>query len=222
MQFVYHQDSGVDILTINDQLHKYIFKVRRHDSSKPLFFRNLIDDILYKYEVISINKKNTTLKLIESKELKIALSQKLHIGWCKIDFKSIEKVIASLNELGVDKITFIDCQYSQKQYKINFDKLHTLLTNSSSQSGRSDIIKLEVVESLDKFLELYPDSYMFNFSSNNITNYIDKIDTIVVGCEGGFSDDEIAKFSPSKIVGVDNPLILRSETAVLTVASKLL
>lgn len=222
MQFFYSSQAKEEVLKIDLELHKYIFKVRRHSTSEPLYFRNLEDKNIYKYEVLSINKKETLLKLISFEEKIIEPAKKLHIGWCVVDPKTVEKTIASLNELGVSKITFIYCKYSQKQFKINFEKIDKILQNSSSQCGRSSIIELDTIDSLDKFYTLYPDSYMFNFSSNHIASKKDDIKTIVLGCEGGFSSDEVKKFNSEKIVGIDTPLILRSETAAFAIASSIL
>jgi 16S rRNA (uracil1498-N3)-methyltransferase len=222
VQFIYHKDSSQELLKIDGELHNYIFKIRRHDKEKNLYFRNLTDDFLYSYEVEYLDKKIATLHLVSKEEKVVTASQKLHIGWCKIDFKNIEKVIASLNEIGVDKITFIECEYSQRNIAINFDKLYKLLQNSSSQSGRSDIITIEYSKSLDDFLKSYPDSYMFNFSKQNIDEKKNDISTIVLGCEGGFSKKELSQFSEDKIVGIDSDIILRSETAITVIASKII
>lgn len=222
MQFTYHENAKDDILIIEAELHKYLFKVRRVDSSKNIYFRNLIDNNIYEYKVENIDRRKTTLSLVGFEEKIIKPKKELHLGWCVIDPKSVEKYIASLNELGVTKITFIYCQYSQKQYKISFEKLEKLLINSSQQSGRSSLIKLEYSDSLEKFLEKNPDSYMFNFSKNNIEEEKQNIKTIILGCEGGFSNDEISTIKENKIVGIDSSLILRSETAALTIASKIL
>ena len=222
MQFTYHKDSADSTLTIEAELHKYLFKVRRHSTAENLFFRNLKDDNLYQYKVQNIDRRKTILELVSVESKPIKPTRQLHIGWCIIDFKSIEKSIASLNELGVTKITFISCDYSQKQFKINFEKLEKILINSSQQSGRSSIIELNSCESLDDFILEYPDSYMFNFSKNNIESKKENIKTIVLGCEGGFSQNEIEKFNSKNIVGIDSNLILRSETAVITLSSKIL
>ena len=222
MQFVYHLNSGDESFVIDGDLHKYLFKVRRTKSDDSLFFRNLKDNILYEYKIINIDKKQTQLKLIRSEEKIVKQSKALHIGWCLIDPKSIEKMLPSLNELGVEKISFIYCKYSQKQFKINFDKLEKIIINSSQQCGRSDLMKLELMDSLDEFLDVYPDSFIFNFSDNHIDNSKDDIKTIIIGCEGGFSQDEISKVDSKKVVGINSNLILKSETAVLSVASKLL
>ncbi|MDC0932531.1 16S rRNA (uracil(1498)-N(3))-methyltransferase [Arcobacteraceae bacterium] len=221
MQYTYHKDSGFDVIEIEAELHKYLFKVRRHDINENLYFRNLDDNNIYTYKVQSIDRRKTILSLQGYEEKIIEPKKELHIGWCKIDPKSIEKVIASLNELGVTKITFINCEFSQKKYTINFEKLEKLLINSSQQSGRSNIIKLEECECLDKFIENNPDTYMFNFSTNLIDDKKDDIKTILIGCEGGFSSSEISSFNKEKIVGIDSNLILRSETGVITIASKI-
>ena len=222
MQYTYHKNSGANSIEIEAELHKYLFKIRRHDINESLYFRNLEDTNIYSYKVQNIDRRKTVLILQSFEEKIIEPKKELHIGWCKIDPKSIEKVIASLNELGVTKITFINCEFSQRKYTINYEKLEKLLINSSQQSGRSSIIELDEIESLDKFLENNPNSYMFNFSKNLIDDKKDEINTIVIGCEGGFSSDEVDTFSSEKIVGIDSNLILRSETGVITIASKII
>ena len=221
MQYTYHKDSGSQKIEIEAEVHKYLFKVRRHDINENLYFRNLEDNNIYSYKVQNIDRRKTILFLENSEEKIIEPKKELHIGWCKVDPKSIEKVIASLNELGVTKITFINCEFSQGKYTINYEKLEKLLINSSQQSGRSSIIKLEECEGMDIFLKNYPDSYMFNFSKNLIDDKKDDIKTIIIGCEGGFSVDEVSTFNEDKIVGIDSNLILRSETGVITIASKI-
>lgn len=221
MQYTYHKDSGSDIIEIEAEVHKYLFKVRRHDINEDLYFRNLKDKNLYSYKVQNIDRRKTILALHGFEEKIIEPKKELHIGWCKIDPKSIEKVIASLNELGVTKITFINCEFSQKKYIINYEKLEKLLINSSQQSGRSSIIELKEIECLGKFIENNPDTFMFNFSENLIDDKKEDIKTIIIGCEGGFSSDEVNTFNEDKIVGIDSNLILRSETGVITIASKL-
>lgn len=221
MQYTYHKDSGSNIIEIEAELHKYLFKVRRHDINENLYFRNLKDKNIYTYKVQNIDRRKTLLSLQDYDEKTIEPQKELHIGWCKIDPKSIEKVIASLNELGVTKITFINCEFSQRKYTINYDKLEKLLINSSQQSGRSSIIELEEVECLDEFLENNPETFMFNFSKNLLDDKKDEIKTIIIGCEGGFSSEEISDFPKDKIVGINSNLILRSETGIITIASKI-
>ncbi len=221
MLYLYHKDASQSQLTLVGDEHRYIFKVRRHKVDDTLYLRNLEDGLLHQYLITYIDKRSVTLELQESQTLEIKAKVPLHIGWCVIDPKSIEKVLPSLNEMGVEKITFIYCKRSQKSFKIDFKRLEKILLNSSQQSGRSEMMKLEMAEDIQSFLKENPTSKMLNFSENNfITNT--NIDTIVIGCEGGFHEDEVALFKADDIVGFDTPLVLKSESAVCAVASKLL
>ena len=222
MLYLYHKDAGSPALTLSGDDHRYLFKVRRHKAEDIIYLRNLTDPYIYGYEVVTIDKRSVTLSCISKEEIAINAPRKLHIGWCVIDPKNIEKMLPSLNELGVEKITFIYCQRSQKSFKPDFKRLNKILLNSSQQSGRSSMMELEIVETLQAFLQKYPQSYMLNFSKKSIESVKDDIETIVIGCEGGFSEDERSLFDEEKIVGFATPLVLKSETAVCAVAAKLL
>ncbi|MGP2656313.1 16S rRNA (uracil(1498)-N(3))-methyltransferase [Malaciobacter sp. WC5094] len=222
MQFSYHENASDTTLNINNDTYKYLIKARRHKIDDEIYFRNLKDDFIYLYRLDTIGRKDASLTLIEKEEKIIENDKKLHLAWCMVDPKTVEKYIASLNELGVDKITFIYCEYSQKNFKINIEKLNRILYNSSSQCGRSSIIKLEVCDSLEDFLQKNPDSYFLDFSKTNIETKKDDIKTLIIGCEGGFSDDERISFDKEKVVGFTSSLILRSETAIVSASSKIL
>lgn len=222
MQFSYHENSGQEILEIENDLYKYLIKARRHKENDQIAFRNLKDTKIYFYTLVEINRRNAIAKLVSSEEKIIENQKELHLVWCMVDPKTVEKSIASLNEIGVKKITFVYCEYSQKNFKVNLEKLEKILINSSSQCGRSSIIKLEISTDLEKFLEENNDCYALDFSKNSIESKKDDIKTIVLGCEGGFSIDERKLFDDEKIVGFDSSLILRSETAAISLASKIL
>jgi len=221
MLYLYHKEASKPQLTLLGDEHRYIFKVRRHKADDVLYLRNLEDGLLYEYRVSTIDKRSVTLDLQKSKKLEIKASRVLHIGWCIIDPKSIEKVLPSLNEMGVEKITFIYCKRSQKSFKIDFKRLEKILLNSSQQSGRSQMMKLEMADDLEGFLEKYPQSKMLNFSENRFISN-SEVNTIVIGCEGGFHEDEVALFKAENILGFETPLVLKSESAACAVASKIL
>ncbi|SFV71900.1 Ribosomal RNA small subunit methyltransferase E [hydrothermal vent metagenome] len=221
MLYLHHHLAGEPSIYLEGDMHRYIFKVRRHKVGDKISLRTLKDRLLHHYTIASINKKTLMLVLEESEDKEVKASRFLHIAWCIIDPKSIEKVLPSLNEIGVEKISFIYCKRSQKSFKIDKMRLEKILLNSSQQSGRSQMMTLEVLESLESFLEKYPKSKMLNFSKNTLNAHAD-ISTIVIGCEGGFHEEEVALFEASNILGFDSPLVLKSESAVCAVASKIL
>jgi len=221
MQYLYHPDASAPQLELTGDTHRYLFKVRRHRAGEVIALRNLQDGILYSYLIETMDKKTALLSLQTQQHMDIAARYMLHIGWCMIDPKSIEKSLPMLNESGVERITFIYCERSQKQFRLDFDRLEKILLNSSQQSGRSQQMQLASADSIEAFIMQYPQSYLLHFSEQNLSEG-NEIETIVVGCEGGLTDAEIKLFDPEKIVGLDTPLILRSESAVVAVASKLL
>jgi 16S rRNA (uracil1498-N3)-methyltransferase len=222
MQFTYDEFCGKEILEIKDDVYNYLIKARRHKIDDEIYFRNLKDNNIYLYKINSIDKKKASLNLIFSEEKILVNERKLHLGWCVVDPKTVEKYIASLNEMGVDKITFIYSDFSQKNFKINIEKLEKILINSSSQCGRSDIIKLEISKSLEDFIKENENVYFLDFSKVCIDNKKDEIKTLVIGCEGGFSKNERGKFNIENIVGFNSNLILRSETAIISASSKII
>lgn len=222
MQFSYHKDSSNSILEISDDLYKYLIKARRHKIGDEIYFRNLVDKNIYLYKLDSIDRRKAIFSLISFEEKIVENFKKLHIGWCLVDPKTVEKSISSLNEIGVDEITFIYCDYSQKNFSINFEKLEKILINSSSQCGRSSIIKLNICDKLEDFLKKEESIYFLDFSKTSIDNSKNDIKTLVLGCEGGFSKNEREIFKNHKVVGFNSNLILKSETAIISAASKIL
>jgi len=220
MQYLHHKEAGESTLLLKGDEHRYIFKVRRHREGEVIALRNLEDDNLYSYEINSLDKKEASLFLKKSESLILRAKRKLHIGWCIIDPKSIERVLPTLNEIGVERISFIICGRSQKNFRVDIKRLARIILNSSQQCGRSEIMKLELIDSLEKFLEQNPNAIALNFSDRFLDGD-SNIETIVVGCEGGFTEEEMALFE-NNIIGLDSPLILKSESAVCAVASKIL
>lgn len=218
MLYLYNKEAGKPQLILSGDDHRYLFKVRRHKAEDVLHLRNLEDGLLYTYLISHIDKRTVMLDLKESQILEIKAKQSLHIGWCIIDPKNIEKVLPSLNEMGVGKITFIYCKRSQKSFKPDFKRLEKILLNSSQQSGRSEMMQLEMADDLHTFLQENPQSKMLNFSESHFAANT-AFETIVVGCEGGFSKEEETLFTFKDIIGFDTSLVLKSESAICAVAS---
>ena len=217
MQFVYYENP-TSYITLKGELHKYLFKVRRAKKDEIINIRNLKDDYLYQYEIIEINKKEATLKLKE-KILKPNKPQKFfHLGWCMIDPKNIEKTLPTLNEIGVSKISFVYCDFSQKNFKLNLERIKKILINSSQQCGRSDIIEIEILNSTDEFKKKYPNFIAVDFNGKEIECKEYK-EPFLIGPEGGFSKKEREMFDQKvRLKG----FILRSESAACAIASKIL
>lgn len=222
MQFIYDKNAKNELLKIEDENYNYIVKARRHKLDDILDFRNLEDDFLYSYKISQLDKKSLFLNLLKKEEKIIENSKKIHLAWCVVDPKTIYENISSLNELGVDKITFVYSDFSQKNFKINFEKLEKILINSSSQCGRSSIIKLDIYKNIDTFIKDNPDTYFLDFSKTSIDSKVLDIKTLMIGTEGGFSKRERELFNKNFVVGFSSNLILKSQTAIISATSKII
>ncbi|EDM23226.1 16S rRNA (uracil(1498)-N(3))-methyltransferase [Caminibacter mediatlanticus TB-2] len=218
MQFLYHPETSNQI-EITGESHKYLFKVRRIKKDELVKIRNLKDDILYTYKILEINKKSSTLQLINKEFSPNKPKEFLHLAWCIIEPKNIEKVLPSLNEIGVSKISFTYCDYSQKNFKLNLNRLQKILINSSQQCGRSNIIEIEIINSSKEFFEKYQNFTALDFNGKEIECNKKYTNPILIGPEGGFSEEERKKFT--EIIKLKS-FILKSETAACAISSKLL
>jgi 16S rRNA (uracil1498-N3)-methyltransferase len=216
MEFIYEQNTPNNLNLTGDN-YKYLFRVRRVKNDEPIFIRNFEDEYLYKYEIVNVDKKEANLRLVEKTVLEVKAKRDFHLGWCVIDTKNIEKILPSLNEIGVNKISFIYCDRSQKNFKLNLERLQKILISSSTQCGRSNLMEIEILNSLDEFKEKYREFVAFDFGGEVSGEFHQRA---VVGCEGGFSEREREMFE--KKISFDTPLILKSESAVMAVASKML
>ncbi|MCF6330421.1 MAG: 16S rRNA (uracil(1498)-N(3))-methyltransferase [Sulfurimonas sp.] len=222
MIYIFNEDAGDESLILKGELFKYLIKVRRHTLNDEIFCRNQKNiKILHKYNIVHIEPKKAILKLLSSKLLEVKAKKDLHIGWCKIEVKNIEKILRSLSEIGVHKITFIDCERSQRNIKLDFKRLDRILETSMQQSGSTQKIILDKSKNLEEFVKLNPDVKVFDFTKKVFDN-ADDIKTVLIGCEGGFSSKEKELLSSCEVFRLDTPMVLRSESAVMAVAFKVL
>ena len=222
MRFLFDDDAGKARLSLKGESFKYIIKVRRHQVGDELGFRKQEStEMLYRYKIVNIDGRSAALELIGVEAEQVAASKQLHIGWCVVDSKSVEKVLPLLNELGVAKITFIYCDRSQKNFKPDFKRYERILESSMQQCGRSEMMIFDEVKNIEAFVKQNPQTVVFDFCDEVLEEGIN-IDTVLIGSEGGLSEAERALLENQRIVRLNTPMILRSETAATAIASKIL
>ncbi|PID47989.1 MAG: 16S rRNA (uracil(1498)-N(3))-methyltransferase [Proteobacteria bacterium] len=220
MQFVYHKLAGSQSLEIKGEKFKHLIKARRKKVGESLHARNLEDGFLYTYTIENINRNEAELSLL-SKTKSQKLPSDLNLGWAVVDPKIIEKILPFLNEIGVGGINFVYTDFSQKNFKLDLERMERILINSSEQCGRTKLLQIKIYENLQEYLNSYPNSFILDFGGKKIDKTF-KSESILVGCEGGFSKEERGLFDQDKILGLESPLILKSETAVCSLGAKLL
>ncbi len=220
MQFLYLDEDLTKEIVLKNESFKYIIKVRRKKEGEILHVRNLKDDNLYTYKLKNIEKKSAVLEFLHVKKIP-KKGGDFKLCWAVIDPKIIEKTLPMLNEMGVGGVDFIYTKFSQKNFKIDLSRLKRILISSCEQCGRSDLMSFKIYPNLKTYMEENSDFYVVDFGGKTFSKD-DSIKKVLVGCEGGFSEDERLLFDKEKVLGFDSDLILRSQSAVCAVVSKLL
>ncbi len=220
MQFVYLEDCGKEVVEIRGEQYNHIFKARRKKANDIIKCRNLKDKNLYSYAITSIDRRMAILKMLDSISLEVKPKRELELFWCGVESKTIEKTIPILNEIGVSKLSILMCQRSQKNIIYDLDRLKRIAIRSCEQCGRSDLIEIEVEKRcLKELLNNHNDIVVVDFEGENRVELLKENSRFLIGCEGGFSDEERELFSGHKRYKFGSEIILRSESAAVATLS---
>ena len=211
MKFLYDKNAGNESLKIVNEAFLHL-KARRMQAGERISVRNLRDFKEYIYEIDEIDRRSASLSLVfasSNGEQKFDFT----IAWAIVDPKTIE------NELGVGKIAFVYTKFSQANFKIDIERLNYINALSCEQCGRTSLMEFEIYKNLDELMSVYKNVSAINFGGKSLNEKKDD-ELLIIGPEGGFSEDETAKFKNSYCLNTKN--ILRSQTAVISVAAKFL
>ncbi|TNB62436.1 16S rRNA (uracil(1498)-N(3))-methyltransferase [Campylobacter helveticus] len=216
MQFLYHKEAKNPYIFLEkeDFLH---LKVRRVREGESLNLRNFEDDILYTYQVSTLKRNSCILNLIAQNQIKNPKSG-VSLALAVIEPKVLEKILPFFNEMGLEKLILVYCEFSQKNFKIDETRLKKILINSCEQCGRGDLMQIEIYESIDSFLKAYPKVVLVDFEGEK--KEFSKEVLYFIGAEGGFSKSEREKIKEK--IALNSPFILKSQSAALGVLAKIL
>ncbi|EAH7596711.1 16S rRNA (uracil(1498)-N(3))-methyltransferase [Campylobacter upsaliensis] len=216
MQFLYHKEAKNSSIFLEKEEFLHL-KVRRVKEGESLNLRNFQDDFLYTYRISDLKRNSCVLSLI-SQEENLTFKSGVNLALGVIEPKIVEKILPFFNEMGLEKLILVYCEFSQKNFKIDKKRLEKILINSCQQCGRGDLMRIEIYENVDSFLAIYPKVVLVDFEGEK--KEFDKDTLYFVGAEGGFSESERRRIK-DKIV-LNSPFILKSQSAALGVLSKIL
>lgn len=217
MKFIYHAGAGSKNIDIDGDSFSHL-KALRLTQGKRVDIRNLKDGYSYIYEIISMDRRRASLELV-FKSLIPFVEHKFELAWAVVDPSVIEKSLPSLNELGVGRLNLVYCEFSQRNIKINLERLERILISSSQQCGRNSIMEIVVFNNIDELLAYKSDVALIDFGGASLSGYEGK-EMLFIGPEGGFSQNERDKIRIK--FALNSPYILRSNSAIIGVASKIL
>ena len=132
------------------------------------------------------------------------------------------RVMRTAKELGI-KTVAVYSEADRNALHVRYaDEAVCIGPAPSAQSYLKMDTILEVCKNLEQFIKENENVYFLDFSTICIDDKKDEIKTLVIGCEGGFSQKEREKFNKDFVVGFNSNLILRSETAIISAGAKIL
>ncbi|MDZ4758369.1 MAG: RsmE family RNA methyltransferase [Bacteroidota bacterium] len=134
----------------------------------------------------------------------------------------MEWMLEKLTELGVAKISFIECKRTERN-KLNLERMQKIAIAALKQCKRSWLPVIEGVMSYEKYMqqEFVGEKYIaFCDAKEYIKFNAQKSATILIGPEGDFNESEIvlAKAQGFKPILISKQ-ILRTETAAMAIAA---
>ncbi len=202
----------------------YISKVMRIKLNEVFSLFNRSGE--WEAKIIEISKGivefNITKQLRQTKS-----SKEIWLAFSPIKSNYFNFMIQKATELGVTKFIPIIFDRSVVR-KVNSNRIEKIIIESSEQSNRIDIPKLEKCQNLKSFLEKNNKRIELIFTDLNTDNkkihikkQTEKPICIIVGPEGDFSEmerKEILSFDGVNKIKI-NENILRSETAAISALS---
>lgn len=146
----------------------------------------------------------------------------IHLGLALSKGDRMDLGLQKSVELGVNRITPLFSQYSvvqlnEQRLKKRSEHWQSIVISASEQSGRSRLPQLMPAQGINQFLTENPSGLMLTpdapLALTEARSPRGRI-TLVIGPEGGFSDDEkiLAQRNQYQLVRI-GPRILRTETA---------
>lgn len=227
--------AGEFIITDENLLNQWRNVLRLEAGSRVILFDGSGDEALC--ELRTLSKKEATALVLEYREgLKPPREVTLFLSLIKRD--NFELVLEKATELGVSRIVPVEAARSEKK-GINRERSEKILREAAEQSGRATVPILDEAISLQDVFKKYqiPLVAFDPRGDRNAREYFNALDCsashqvpdlmhdssspgfgvgILIGPEGGFTEDELALFpAHSTPVVTTGPTILRAETAAV-------
>lgn len=215
MRFLYDERAGLGFLEIKAEGFAHL-KAQRKRVGEVLRVQNLKENKAFYYKIKELSRNEAILELESIEDLQ-PQNYTLRLGWAVCESAVIEKTLSFLNELGVAELVLVWADFSQRNVRLDFARFERILSSSCEQCGRTQMMKIRLCE-LSELEGQKP--VLLDFGGEDFGAFDSKNELLLVGAEGGWSQAERAKFS--RKIGLKSQNILRAQTAIISVAAKIL
>jgi len=226
--YVSKEQIKKDYIEIDNDEHIHLSKVLRlkvGDNITVICNDGFIRDCI----LTEIGKKSSIAKIITTFE-----EDKTNVEVCVfqalIRADKMDLVAQKCTELGVSELIPFEskfCTVTDRGNKI--DRLNRIVLASCKQSGRTNIMQVKETLQFKELLNTLKDFdiviFAYEKDQQSAKEVLSKISNcgkiaIVIGCEGGFSEDEATAINDLGAKSISlGKLILRAETATLALVS---
>ena len=223
MELFYSNNINENLIILDSVESKHCIKVLRKSIGDTV---NIVDGkgTLYKGTIESDNSKECHIEISDIIRNYDKRDNYIHIAISPIKNNSrIEWFVEKAVEIGIDEITFINCDRTLR-HTIKMERILKTSISAMKQTLKATLPKINDIYSFDDFIKTNTESNKFichleDDNRSEIFNFKEQLhknkDTcILIGPEGDFSKDEILKAKKTNF----NPITLgdsrlRTETA---------
>ena len=222
MKFIYHPNAGEKELLLDGKAFKHVFISRRTKNNDSLYLQNLKDNKRYLYKVQELKKNKAVLFLTNTEKLPEQTLPNKKVALSIIDPKELKEAVRAMAQTGQSEFIFFYSERSQKNYKINTEKIKEIIIHSFEISGLNKYPKITTYKSIEELLENESGNiFMLDVGGKHIDTIKNEIDILLVGPEGGFTDNE-KNVMKDKIASLSHTLTLTAKVAAEASLAKLI
>jgi 16S rRNA (uracil1498-N3)-methyltransferase len=228
MQLFYHPDIQPFslLVTFSKDESRHMIRVLRKKRGDQIHMTDGKGN-LYLAEIIDDNDKKCEAQILNSEKRPNPRTYRLHVAIAPTKSNDrIEWFLEKSTEIGVDEITPLICDHSERK-KINEDRWNKVLLSAMKQSLKYSLPKLNPLQTFEELVstssaDVKIIAHCAEGDKHNLRELLEhKNDILVlVGPEGDFSPDEIQKALNAGFENLDlGRSRLRTETAGVVICS---
>lgn len=220
-----------ETITLDDNALGHTIRVLRLSNGDAITLFNG-DGNDYQAELCGVTKKIAQARIISFIERRSESPLNIHLGQGISRGDRMEFTLQKSVELGVNTITPLftercGVKLNKERLAKKIEQWQKVVISACEQSGRSTIPEVKDPILLDEWLEQPTEALKLNLhpkAEHSIMSLPSENQRVrlLIGPEGGLSDDEIAKANNANFIDVLlGPRVLRTETAALTAITAL-
>lgn len=179
------------------------------------------DDFEYECEILNVDKKQATAKILKKTPAKANPKKNLVLFQALPKKEAFETIVQKACELGANLVQPFESEFVVNKSGINLSRYKAIISSACKQCERSRLMDINEPISFLQMLERLKDFDIILFANEidgkpfEFEKITAKNIAVIVGCEGGFSENEkneILKVDGVKSISLGSR-ILRADSA---------